>query len=409
MTERASMTLHVLCVGGEDHALRIPFLSALRSRGFRVSAAGTGAALPFSKHGMEYHGYDFDRFGARIADRMAIGQLARLVRGIRPDIVQTFDTKPNLLAPLAIRGAVPVVRTINGMGWVFSSRHPKALALRPVYLALQRLAACWTTATVFQNTADSRLFGRYHLLGDSPAVLIGSSGIDVDAFQVAQARTPSIAKLRSELNLGDSEVVLTVSRLTVQKGIPALLEAAAIVHAVRPGVRFLVVGPRESEGPFAVDQALIDRYAPYVIAPGARSDVPALLGLADVFVCPTEYREGIPRVLLEAGLAGVPLVATRVPGCDDVVTENWNGHLVPQRDPRALAAAILDLLQDPARARAMGKRSIELVRREFDLNVVTDRYADLYRRLVPTGRSRDHQPVPYHDGGQRQAATLYNR
>lgn len=97
------MTLHVLCVGGEDHALRIPFLSALRSRGIRVSAAGTGAAHPFSTNGIEYHGYDFDRFGARFADRLAIGQLSKLVQGIRPDVVQTFDTKPNLFAPLAIR------------------------------------------------------------------------------------------------------------------------------------------------------------------------------------------------------------------------------------------------------------------------------------------------------------------
>jgi len=386
------MTIHVLCVGGEDHALRIPFLSALRSRGFRVSAAGTGAALPFSKSGIEYHGYDFDRFGARIADRRAIGQLSQLVRGIRPDVVQTFDTKPNLLAPLAIRGAVPVVRTINGMGWVFSSAHLKALAFRPIYLALQRLAARWTTATVFQNTADRRFFQRYHLLGNSADVLIGSSGIDVDAFQAAQKQAFSVARLRAELNLGDCEIVLTVSRLTVQKGIPTLLEAAAIVHAVRPGVRFLLVGPRESEGPFAVDQALIDRHAPYVTALGSRSDVPALLGLADVFACPTEYREGIPRVLLEAGLAGVPIVATRVPGCDDVVVENWNGHLVPERDPRALAAGILDLLQEPARARAMGERSIDLVRREFDLNVVADRYADLYRQLFFAGRPADGRP-----------------
>jgi glycosyltransferase involved in cell wall biosynthesis len=273
---------------------------------------------------------------------------------------------------------------------------------------LQRLAACWTTATVFQNTADSRFFRRYHLLGNSPAVLIGSSGIDVRAFEAAQIQTLSIAKLRAGLSLGDSEVVLTVSRLTVQKGIPTLLEAAAIVHAVRPGVRFLLVGPRESEGPFAVDPALIDRYAPYVITLGARSDVPALLGLADVFVCPTEYREGIPRVLLEAGLAGVPIVATRVPGCDDVVVENWNGHLVPQHDPRALAAAILDLLQDPARARTMGERSIEFVRREFDLNVVADRYADLYRRLLSAGRSSDEQTVRSRDGDEHRAAKLYS-
>ena len=398
------MSVHVLCVGGEDHALRIPFLSALRSRGFRVSAAGTGAELPFSQCGIEYHCYDFDRFGARIADRLAIGQLAQLVRNVRPDVVQTFDTKPNLLAPLAIRGSVPLVRTINGMGWVFSSQHLKALALRPVYLALQRLAARWTTATVFQNTADTGFFHRYHLLGNSPAVLIGSSGVDVGAFEAAQVQAPSVATLRAALGLGDRKVVLTVSRLTVQKGIPTLLEAAAIVHAARPDVRFLLVGPRESEGPFAVDQALIDRHAPYVIALGARPDVPALLRLADVFACPTEYREGVPRVLLEAGLAGVPIVTTRVPGCDDVVLENWNGHLVPQRNPRALAAAILDFLQDPDRARAMGERSVDLVRREFDLDVVTDRYADLYRQLLSTGRPRDDQTVPPHDGHKNRAA-----
>ena len=383
------MALHLLCVGGEDHALRIPFLTALRNRGLRVSAAGTGAVFPFAKNGIQYHRYQFDRFGAGFSDRTAMGQLSQLVNRVRPDVVQTFDTKPNLFAPLAIRGEIPVVRTINGMGWVFSSTDLKALAFRPVYLAMQRLAACWTAATVFQNKADSGFFHRYHLLGNSSSAVIGSSGIDVEAFETARTETAITSELRAQFELDDAEVVLTVSRLTVQKGIPTLLEAAKIVHEARPKVRFLLVGPRESEGPFAVDQALIERHAPYVIATGARSDVPALLGIADLFAFPTEYREGIPRVLLEAGLAGVPIVASRMPGCDDVVAENWNGRLVPPRDPRSLAAAILDLLQDPARARTMGRRSIDLVRREFDLNVVADRYAKLYRQLLSRGSPGD--------------------
>ena len=244
-----------------------------------------------------------------------MGQLARLVKSARPDVIQTFDTKPNLFAPLALRGSVPVVRTINGMGWVFSSTE-LSLAFRPVYLAMQRLAACWTAATVFQNKADSSFFQRHRLLGKSSSVIIGSSGIDVGAFEAAQARTASPAELRAELGLGDAEIVLTVSRLTVQKAITTLLEAAKLVHEVRPNVRFLLVGPRESEGPFAVGQELIEAHAPYVIATGARSDIPALLGIADLFAFPTEYREGIPRVLLEAGLAGVPIVASRMPGCD---------------------------------------------------------------------------------------------
>ena len=381
------MALHLLCVGGEDHALRIPFLAALQNRGLRVSAAGTGAASAFAKTEIPYHQYQFDRFGVGYADRAAMGQLARLVKSARPDVIQTFDTKPNLFAPLALRGSVPVVRTINGMGWVFSSTELRALAFRPVYLAMQRLAACWTAATVFQNKADSSFFQRHRLLGKSSSVIIGSSGIDVGAFEAAQARTASPAELRAELGLGDAEIVLTVSRLTIQKGITTLLEAAKLVHEVRPNVRFLLVGPRESEGPFAVGQALIEAHAPYVIATGARSDIPALLGIADLFAFPTEYREGIPRVLLEAGLAGVPIVASRMPGCDDVVREDWNGKLVAPRDPRALAASILDLLQDSARAKTMGQRSINVVRKEFDLNVVADRYAELYTQLLSRSSS----------------------
>jgi len=385
------MTLHLLCVGGEDHALRVPFLMALRNRGLRVTAAGTGADSPFTTNDIQHHSYRFDRFGARLSDRNAIGQLSRLVKRIRPDIIQTFDTKPNLLAPLASRGAFPVVRTINGMGWVFSSTDLKALAFRPVYLALQRLTACWTAATIFQNKADRDFFHRHHLLGNSASAIIGSSGIDVAGFEVARTKAAATSGLRAQLGLEDAEIVLTVSRLTVQKGIPTLLDAAKIVHEARPQVRFLLVGPRESEGPFAVDQALIERHAPYVIATGARSDVPALLGIANLFAFPTAYREGIPRVLLEAGLAGVPIVASRMPGCDDVVADNWNGHLVQPRDPRALAAAILDLLQNPARARTMGQHSIELVRREFDLNVVADRYADVYRKVLSAGSRNDHR------------------
>jgi len=406
VTGEARMALHLLCIGGEDHHLRIPFLLALRRRGLQVSAAGTGDGSYFSTHDIDYHRYDFDRFGAYVADSKSVAQLSKLVRAIRPNIVQTFDTKPNLIGPLAIRGAVPVVRTINGMGYVFSSVSPRAIAYRPLYMALQRLAAQWTSATIFQNSADSRFFQQYHLLGRSSASIIASSGIDVRSFETARRQGPSAAALKAELNLADSEVVLTVSRLTTQKGIPTLLKAAEIVHAARPSVRFLLVGPRESEGPFAVNQALVDRHAPYVQAIGARSDVPALLGLTDIFACPTEYREGVPRVLLEAGLAGVPMVTTRMPGCDDVVTENWNGHLVPKRDPRALASAILDLLQHPQRARAMGARSIELVRREFDLNVVSDRYVEVYQQVCATHTHGDAMILPSRD--ERRSAALHS-
>ena len=288
------------------------------------------------------------------------------------------------MVPFAARGFrdVKVVSTINGLGWLYSSSSPMALGLRPVYRSLQRLADRWTAVTVFQNRDDLAFFKRHRMVGRGDHLVIPGSGIDIKRFERAGAAGSSTTELREALGLVASEVVITVTRMTRQKGIPTLLDAAALVHQRRPGVRFLLVGPRESEGPFAVTQAEIDRHTPYVLALGPRSDVPALLGVADVFAFPTEYLEGVPRALLEAAVAGRPIVTTKMPGCTDVICDGWNGFLVPPRDPRLLAERILDLLRDRGTAAVMGARAAELVRREFNLEITVARYAAVYENLV---------------------------
>ena len=170
--------------------------------------------------------------------------------------------------------------------------------------------------------------------------------------------------------------------MTRHKGIPTLLKAAALVHRARPDVKFLLVGPRESEGPLAVTQAEIDEHAPYVIATGPRSDVPALLRLADVFAFPTEYREGVPRAMLEATLAGLPIVSTSMPGCCEVIRDGWSGYLVPPRAPDRLAARIIDLLRDRKTAEIMAGRAEELVAQRFSLGVIVARHIALYAELL---------------------------
>jgi glycosyltransferase involved in cell wall biosynthesis len=375
---------HLLCIGGVDHSLRIPFLLALRDKGFRISAAGTGDPAPFALAGIDYHPFHFSRFVEPLTDWTAFEAISKIIANLRPALVQCFDTKLNVMVPFAARGFrdVKVVSTINGLGWLYSSSSPMALGLRPVYRALQRLADRWTAVTVFQNRDDQAFFMRHRMVGRGGNVVIPGSGIDIERFERAGATGPSPAELREALGLGASEVVVTVTRMTRQKGIPTLLEAAALVHQHRPGVRFLLVGPRESEGPFAVTQAEIERHAPYVLAVGSRSDVPALLGLADVFAFPTEYFEGVPRALLEAAVAGRPIVTTRMPGCTDVIRDGWNGFLVPPRDPRLMAERILDLLRDREAAAAMGVRAAHLVKTEFNLEITVARYAAVYEDLA---------------------------
>ena len=378
------MNPSILVVGGENHDLRIPFLLELRKKGFQVSALGTGDPGPFAQAGLDYYQYGFDRFVNPLADWHTIKALSKLIADLRPDIVQSFDTKPNLYAPIATRriDGTAVVRTINGLGWIYSSRSITALALRPVFDLLHKLTASSTALNVFQNRDDQLFFERRRLIGQGGNQLIPGSGVDVEGFERAAATGPAEAELRDELSLGGCEVVITVTRLSRIKGIATLLEAAALVHESRPNVRFLLVGSRESEGKLAISQSEIDRHAPYVKAIGSRPDVPALLRLADVFAFPTELREGVPRVLLEAALSDLPVVTTDMPGCVDVVQDGATGCVVPPGSPRLLADRIVELLRDRPKAHALAANARELVRREFNLEITTARYAAAYLKLT---------------------------
>jgi len=358
---------------------------SLRDSGFRVTAAGSGDSAPFRRVGLDFRPFHFDRFVSPISDRTALKTMSVILRDVCPDLAQGYDTKPCLFLPLAARTTdhPAIVRTICGRGWVFSSRSPLALAARPVYCALYRAAARSTDATVFETDEDLAFFERHTMTGKNGVVIpAGGGGVDVEGFRRALAESAPAEQLRGELGLGTSPIVITVARMTRGKGIPTLLKAAALVHRARPDVRFLLVGPRESEGPLAVTQAEIDQHAPYVIATGPRSDVPALLRSADVFAFPTEYREGVPRALLEAALAGLPIVSTSMPGCCEVIRDGWNGFLVRPHASDQLAARIMDLLRDRNTAEIMAGRAEELVAEKFSLRTIVARHIALYAELL---------------------------
>ncbi len=389
------MSAHILFVAGEDADLRLPFVRAVRERGFRVSVAASGGAAAFEAAGIDFVPFAFDRFVSPASDIRAIRRLGAILDRVRPDIAQGFDTKPSLMLPLAAAGRdVLSVRTICGRGWVYSARSPLAMGARLCYRGLHRLAARYADATVFQSESDRDFFERGGIAGARPVLIpAGGGGIDPEHFDRALAAAPAPAALRAALGLGDAEVVITVARMTRQKGIGTLLKAVDIVRQRRPDIRFLLVGPLESEGPLAVTEAEIAARAPSVVATGPRRDVPALLRMADLFAFPTEYAEGVPRVLLEAALAGLPIVSTSMPGCTAVVEDGQTGRLVPPRAPERLAACILEALENRAASRAMADRLPALVRERFSVPAGAERHAKLYRALM-NDRRGDAAPEP---------------
>ncbi len=142
-----------------------------------------------------------------------------------------------------------------------------------------------------------------------------------------------------------------------------------------------IAGQPDPGNPRSVPQATLDAWArlPGVELLGHRDDIAPLLAQADVVALPTSYGEGIPRILIEAAAAGLPLVATDVPGCRDIVRPGENGILVPERDAVALADALQRLAQDPALRERMSVRSRAIACSEFSEEQVLAATLAIYR------------------------------
>jgi len=374
----------IFYVGGEDVRMRIPILKKMIEKGYSVAAVGCGDQLAFKGSSVQYHDYHLKRSISPLSDSVSKKELSNIFLNGKPDLIHLFDTKPGVLTPkVAKRSGVKfVVRTVTGMGYIFSSRSVFIKILRPVYRLVQKQAIRYTDSVIFQNTDDKEYFEKYNLVSKDKSYLVASSGLDVSGFLSSVSNKVSLAKLKEFLDIKEGDVVITlIARLVKDKGVLEFLEASKML-AELPYVKFLLVGPSSSEGHQAVTEEVIFKYNDYVDYIGPSDNVSDLLSISDVFVLPTYYREGLPRILLEAGALDLPLITTDMPGCKDVVKHNWNGLLVPARDSEALADSIKKLINNPELRKSMGKRNSRFIKENFDLSIVANAYDKIYQDLL---------------------------
>jgi glycosyltransferase involved in cell wall biosynthesis len=209
------------------------------------------------------------------------------------------------------------------------------------------------------------------------------NGVDPKLFE----RRGDRQALCDELGVrADSRLILTVGRLTEQKGLRYLLDAAAPVVSLFPDSHFLLVGEGELFGTLT-QQAARNGVPNQVHLMGVRRDVPDLLAAVDIFVLPSLW-EGLSVALLEAMAAAKPIVATTVSGTLQAMIPDNTGLLVPPGDSRALANAIVQLLSDPLRAQRMGQSARQHVEKYFSAHQQASQHLALYRDLLHMEDSR---------------------
>ncbi len=341
---------------------------AFCGRGDEVLAAAPpdDSAAAIAAEGVPFHPLPMQPSSTNpLHDLTLLARFVRLYRDLAPDVVLHFTIKPNIYGGLAARRlGIPAIANVSGLGTLFLR---PSLALSVTQM-LYRPALARAATVFFQNPDDRALFVERRLAPEAKARLLPGSGVDTERFAPAPARPP-----------GAGTVFLLVARMIREKGIGEYVEAARLVRAERPDVRFVMAGEIGVANPSAIPSATIAAWDAEGIVryAGFSADIREQIREADCVVLPSYYREGVPRTLLEAASMGKPLITTDNVGCREAVDEGVNGYLCRPRDAADLAAAMRRFLALPPQERQrMGQASRRKVEAEFDERIVIRSYRE---------------------------------
>lgn len=320
-------------------------------------------------------------------DIAAFVELRSVLGDLRPEIVHTHNPKPGIYGRLAARAArVPaVVNTVHGLYALPGDPWPK----RAVVYGLERLAASCSDAELVQNPEDVEMLARIGVPREKLWML--GNGVDLERFHPDRVSAEQVDAARAAMGAGPGQVVCgVVGRLVWEKGYREVFEAAALLRDRLPALKIVVVGPLDPEKSDAVTSADLGEAERRggVRFLGLRHDVETLYAAMDLYAL-ASYREGFPRSAMEAAAMGVPVVASDIRGCRQVVDHGITGLLVPPRDAQALADTIAQLATDDQLRARMSVAAREKARREFDQRRVIATTLQVYEHVLSAARGQE--------------------
>lgn len=363
------------------HLLR-PLMRALRDDGWSVEFAcadGPGAEA-LRREGFRYRPVPITRSLAPLHQLRAVATLALSLRRERPDLVHTHTPVGGVVGRGAaiIAGSSAIVHTFHGLPF----RGNSLSSVERAFLVVERVLARRTNRFFSQAANDVARAVALRIARREDTIVIGN-GIDLARFRPDHRLRDEV---RAELGLPPHAVVaLTVARIVREKGLLDLADAVLRLADLEP-LHVLVVGAALPSDRTSVEQALDEHPVGGLLGPrwrrlGYREDVHRLMAAADLFVLPT-YREGLPRSVIEAMGSGVPVVATTIPACRELIEEDATGRLVDPGDVTALAEAVRNLTRDGEARRRMGERARVVAEARHDERAVLERQVAVLRELL---------------------------
>ena len=200
--------------------------------------------------------------------------------------------------------------------------------------------------------------------------MIPGSGVDLKKY------SPKKMNLKNP-------IVMLPSRMLSHKGVYEFINAVKIIKKQKVNARFVLVGDLDEENPSGIKLNIIKSWVNDNLVEywGHKKNMTKILNLASIIVLPS-YREGFPKVLMEAAACGRPSITTNVPGCKDAVVNNYTGILVPLKNSNMLANEIEKLLNNKNKINKLGSNSRNYALKNFDIKRIVDKHIKLYREIL---------------------------
>jgi glycosyltransferase involved in cell wall biosynthesis len=357
-----------------------------KRKGFEVHALSSpGEVLDEFARDMqiEVHPTVMPRRVTPLVDLAALWRIVRVIRQVRPTIVDAHTPKGGLLAMMAGTLCRVPVRIYHVLGLPLMT----ATGLKRGILRGTERTACRLAHQVICISKSLREVVIAEGLCPPEKIKVlehgNIDGVEADqTFNPARISTESAQLVRARYQIPQGALVMGfVGRIVRDKGLIELAQSWRVLREEFPSLHLLVAGPFESQDPIPADVEATLRSDPRIHLAGMVNDMPSIYRTLDLLVLPT-YREGFGTALLEAAAMELPVIATRIPGCVDAVRDGETGLLVPVRDAEALTAAIRMYLGDPKLRREHGANGRHRALRDFDPEVMREALFQEYLRLL---------------------------
>ena len=355
---------------------RLAYAVFLKAKGWKICFLSPNGehVKKLEEAGFRHIAIEFSRKGLNpLQEKETIRRIKAIYAQEKPDLVHHFTIKCDIYGSLAAKelGISAVINSITGLGYMFLSDKPHVKLIREVVKRLYRKALSGTEV-IFENPDDRKLFMEMDLVQENNSHIVPGTGIDTEKFIPVPP---------------PNSVPLTIlpSRMIWDKGVGEFVEAAKMIRESDVNARFALVGNNDIGNPTCIPFDKLTQWQKEgnVEWWGWQDDVATVISMSHI-VCLPSYREGLPKILIEAASSGRPIVTTDVPGCREVVEEGVNGFLVPPKNAEKLKDALLKLIENEDLRTKMGEASRELAKDRFSDQIVNEAIYAVYQKAIPS-------------------------